>query len=262
MKEINNPSSGSRFGCLAARAVPQEGGQRVSPAEQRIMRKLLFAVVAVAVAIAFVPVATAHADGMLAVGSKITIGGRHDCSIGFFATDSARDQLAVTAGHCADGLKERVTNAWGQRIGEVVAWQPDHENAKGLLDGARGVTVIYTYKSFGYQAFFTGTGTPSVGEGVRKFGEATSGTNGTITQVWSNPKNPTLNLMESDLQQRPGDSGCPWYTSGSPVLLGLDSSGDEQNGKPGAYAQPLSSITWQMSNVPRYGQGFSVYIQS
>jgi hypothetical protein len=226
------------------------------------MRKLLFGLVAVAAVIAFVPIAIAHADGMLAVGSKITIGGRHDCSIGFFATDSTGDQLAVTAGHCADGLNERVTNAWGQQIGEVVAWQPDHENAKGLLDGARGVTVIYTYKSFGYQAFFTGTGTPRVGEGVRKFGETTSGTNGTITQVWSNPNYPTLNLIESDLQQRPGDSGCPWYTSGSPVLLGLDSSGDEQNGKPGAYAQPLSSITWQMTNVPRYGRGFSVYVQS
>jgi streptogrisin B len=226
------------------------------------MRKLLFGVVAVAAAIPFVPIATAHADGMLAVGSKITIGGRHDCSIGFFATDSTGDQLAVTAGHCADSLNETVTNAWGQQIGEVVAWQPDHENAKGMLDGARGVTVIYTYKSFGYQAFFTGTGTPSVGEQVRKFGETTSGTNGTITQVWTHPDNPTLDLMESDLQARPGDSGCAWYTLGSPVLLGIDSSGDEQNGVAGVYAQPLSSITWQMRNVRRYGQGFSVYVES
>lgn len=95
------------------------------------MRKLLFGVVAVAAAIPFAPIATAHADGMLAVGSKITIGGRHDCSIGFFATDSTGDQLAVTAGHCADSLNETVTNAWGQQIGEVVAWQPDHENAQG-----------------------------------------------------------------------------------------------------------------------------------
>jgi hypothetical protein len=224
--------------------------------------KLLVEAMAALAATTFVPIATAHADGMLAVGSKITIGGRHDCSIGFFATDSTGDQLAVTAGHCAESLNETVTNAWGQQIGEVVAWQPDHENAKGRLDGARGVTVIYTYKSFGYQAFFTGTGTPSVGEQVRKFGETTSGTNGTITQVWTHPDNPTLDLMESDLQARPGDSGCAWYTLGSPVLLGIDSSGDEQNGVAGVYAQPLSSITWQMRNVRRYGQGFSVYVES
>jgi hypothetical protein len=234
----------------------------VSNTPTRYAARLLLAVVAVAATVPLTRVATAHADGLLAVGSKITIGGRHDCSIGFFATDSTGDQLAVTAGHCADGLNEKVTNAWGQQIGEVVAWQPDHENAQGKLDGARGVTVIYTYKSFGYQAFFTGTGTPSVGEGVRKFGETTSGTNGTITHVWTHPDNPTLDLMESDLQQRPGDSGCAWYTLGAPVLLGIDSSGDEQNGIAGAYAQPLSSIRWQMRNVPRYGQGFSVYVES
>ena len=234
----------------------------MSTGRQLLIKKLLIVGVAAVAGITFSPVAIAHADGMLAVGSKITIGGRHDCSIGFFATDSTGDQLAVTAGHCADSLNETVTNAWGQQIGEVVAWQPDHENAQGMLDGARGVTVIYTYKSFGYQAFFTGTGTPYVGEGVTKFGETTSGTNGTITQVRTHPDNPTLDLIESDLQQRPGDSGCAWYTLGSPVLLGIDSSGDEQNGIPGAYAQPLSSITWQMTNVPRYGQGFSVYVQS
>jgi hypothetical protein len=251
-EEIENRNSGSRLGCPAALAIPTVADTM----------KLLVGGMAAVAAIAFVPITIAHADGMLAVGSKITIGGRHDCSIGFFATDSTGDQLAVTAGHCADNLNETVTNAWGQQIGEVVAWQPDHENANGKLDGALGVTVIYTYKSFGYEAFFTGTGTPSVGEAVRKFGETTAGTNGTITNVWTHPENPTLDKMKSDLEARPGDSGCAWYTMGSPVLLGLDSSGDEQFGIPGAYAQPLSSITWQMTNVPRYGQGFSVYVQS
>jgi hypothetical protein len=77
----------------------------------------------------------------------------------------------------------------------------------------------------------------------------------------ANINNPTMDLMESNLVALPGDSGCAWYTLGSPVLLGLDSSGDEQSGIPGAYAQPLSSITYQMTNVPRYGQGFSVYVQ-
>src|SRR3984957_17254447 len=131
-KSITRVAAAFLAGSLLALS-PKKAVKRVSPAEQRIVRKLLFAVVAVAAAIAFVPVAIAHADGMLAVGSKITIGGRHDCSIGFFATDSTRDQLAVTAGHCADGLHERVTNAWGQPSGEVVAWPPDQANAEGLL---------------------------------------------------------------------------------------------------------------------------------
>ena len=101
-----------------------------------MMKKLLTTLVA-AFALATVVPAAAHADGILTVGMKLTFK-HHDCSLGFFATDSVGDQLAITAGHCAEGLHEKVYNAWGQQIGEVVAWQPDAEDREGKLTGSRG----------------------------------------------------------------------------------------------------------------------------
>ena len=54
--------------------------------------------------------AAAHADGLLTGRVKLTFR-HHDCSLGFFATDSVGDQLAITAGHCAQGLHEKVLQA-------------------------------------------------------------------------------------------------------------------------------------------------------
>ncbi|MGH3559037.1 MAG: hypothetical protein ACRDTK_16360, partial [Mycobacterium sp.] len=151
--------------------------------------------------------AVAHADGgTLTVGMKLTFD-NHDCSLGFFATDSVGDQLAVTAGHCATGLHEKVYSTFGQQIGEVVAWQPDAEDGDGDLTGSRGFTVVYTYKTFGIQAFFTGVGTAKTGDRVRLYGERTSGTNGTITNVSYTAGRPDLDLLTSDVVQLPGDSG-------------------------------------------------------
>jgi hypothetical protein len=137
---------------------------------------------------AFTPAAAhAAAGGLLTVGMKLTFT-NHDCSLGFFATDSARDQLAVTAGHCANGLREKVHNSFGQRIGEVVAWQPDAQDSHGKLTGSRGYTVVYIFKNVAIEPFFSGVGSAKIGEHVWLYGERTAGTNGTITDVslpWS-----------------------------------------------------------------------------
>lgn len=220
-----------------------------------MITKLLFMLVA-AVAMATVVSAAAHADGRLTVGMKLTIG-QHACSLGFFATDSVGDQLAITAGHCAQGLREKVYNAWGQQIGEVVAWQPDVENSDGKLTGSRGFTVVYTYKTFAIEAFFTRVGTAKVGDRVRLYGQRTTGTNGTITNVSYAAGHPDLDVFVSDVFQLPGDSGAPLYTQG-PTLVGIASSIND--GNHAAEAQPLDSLEQEIkAGGGRYGRRFSVY---
>lgn len=225
-----------------------------------MITKLLTALVT-AVATATITPAVAHAWGLLSIGMMLIFDTGRTCSLGFFATDSVRDQLAITAGHCASGLHESVYSAFGVPIGEVVAWQPDAEDGDGKLTGARGFTVIYTYKMFGIEAFFTGVGTAKIGDSVRLYGEHTTGTDGRITNVSYTKGRPDLDLLTADLLQLPGDSGGPWYSSG-PTLLGIASSNrDETEGGPLAEAQPLGSLEQEIKAVPRYGQGFSVYTQ-
>ncbi len=205
------------------------------------MIKNLFTALLAAVAVPIIAPAAAHAaGGMLTVGMNLTID-NHDCSLGFFATDSAEDQLAITAGHCAHGLHEKVYNTFGDQIGEVVAWQPDVEDSQGKLTGSRGFTVIYTYKTFAIEAFFTGVGSAKVGDRVCLYGERTAGTNGTITNVSDTGGHPDLDLLTSDIVQLPGDSGGPLYSLGAPTLFGIASSSDEETvGVPEALRPSLS----------------------
>ncbi len=222
-----------------------------------MMKKLLTTLLA-AFALATVVPAAAHADGLLTVGMKLTFK-HHDCSLGFFATDSVGDQLAITAGHCAEGLHEKVYNAWGQQIGEVVAWQPDAEDRDGKLTGSRGFTVVYTYKTFAIEAFFRGLGTAKIGDRVRVYGQRTTGSNGTITDVSYTGGRPDLDVLTSDVLLVPGDSGGPLYSQG-PTLVGIGSS--FQQGARVAYAQPLGSLEQEIrAGGGRYGRGFSVYTQ-
>ncbi|MGO9099616.1 MAG: hypothetical protein ACLP9Y_09305 [Mycobacterium sp.] len=79
------------------------------------INKLFTAVVAVVAAATIVPVTAHAAGGLLTVGMKLTFH-KHDCSLGFFATDSVGDQLAITAGHCATGLHEKVHNTFSEQL--------------------------------------------------------------------------------------------------------------------------------------------------
>jgi hypothetical protein len=224
-----------------------------------MIKKLLTALATVVALATIAPTAAHAASGLLTVGMKLTFN-YHDCSLGFFATDSVGDQLAITAGHCATGLHEKVYSTFGQQIGEVVAWQPDAEDSRGNLTGSRGFTVVYTYKAFAFEAFFTGVGTAKVGDRVRLYGERSTGTNGTITNVSLNPGHPDLDLLTSDFVQLPGDSGGALYTQG-PTLIGIASSVNEgaAGGARRAEAQPIGSLEQDIRAVGRYGQGFSVY---
>lgn len=230
----------------------------IDTAEAIPMITKLLATLVTAIALATPAPAPAHANGLLTVGMKLRFAS-HDCSLGFFATDSVGDQLAVTAGHCAQGLHERVYNAWGQQIGEVVAWQPDVQDGNGKLTGSRGFTVVYTYKSFGIEAFFTRVGTARIGDRVRLYGQRSAGTNGTVTSVSNTPGRPDLDVLTSDVVQLPGDSGGPLYTQG-PTLVGIASSVND--GTRAAEAQPIDSLEQEIkSGGGRYGRGFSVYIR-
>lgn len=226
-----------------------------------MITKLITALVMVVAWTTFASTAAQASGGLLTVGMKLTLNNR-DCSLGFFAKDSVGDQLAITAGHCAKGLHERVYNAFGQRIGEVVAWQPDAEDSHGNLTGSRGFTVIYTDKTFAIEAFFTGVGTANFGDHVRLYGQRTTGTNGTITKVSYTAGHPDLDLLTSDVMQLPGDSGGPLYTRG-PTLVGIASStGEETSSARGAQAQPAASLAQEIKTVGRYGQGFSIYTKA
>jgi hypothetical protein len=226
-----------------------------------MIKKLLTVLVTVVALATIAPTAAHAARGLMTVGMKL-IFKHHDCSLGFFATDSVGDQLAITAGHCAEGLHEKVYSTFGQQIGEVVAWRPDAEDSHGMLTGSRGFTVVYTYKKFAIEAFFTGVGIAKIGDHVRLYGERTTGTNGTITNVSYVPGRPDLDLLTSDVVQLPGDSGGPLYTQG-PTLVGIASSVNEgaAGGARLAEAQPIGSLEQEIKAVARYGQGFSVYTQ-
>jgi hypothetical protein len=212
------------------------------------------------VATATITPAAAHAaaGGLLTIGMKLTFGNR-DCSLGFFATDSVRDQLAVTAGHCANGLREKVYNTFGQQIGEVVAWQPDALDSHGKLTGSRGFTVVHIHRNFAIEPFFSRVGAAHIGDHVRLSGERTGGTNGTITDVSYTAGHPDLDLLTSNVEQLPGDSGGALYTTG-PTLVGIASSTKDGAGEGvgRAEAQPVGSVVQEIMAVGRYGRGFSV----
>jgi hypothetical protein len=188
------------------------------------------------------PAAAANVD--LAVGMPINIG-NHGCSLGFFGFNARQDRLAVTAGHCSDAMPDEPVYANnGVRIGKVVAWKQDDENASGKLNSARGYTVIVVYKRFSLEAFFTGVSSSiSDGDYVTKFGQRTGKTNGIIKNVQYDPKRPDLALLSSNMVQLPGDSGCPWYTSGD-ALVGIGSSSNQEwaGGDAGSQAQPIQAV--------------------
>jgi hypothetical protein len=206
--------------------------------------------------------AAAHVD--LAVGMPIQIG-HHSCSLGFFGFNARQDRLAVTAGHCSDSVpNEPVFADNGVQIGVVVAWKEDLENDAGKLVGARGYTIISVYKRFSLEPFFSGVRS-SIGNGdyVTKFGQRTGKTNGVIKNVQYDPKRPDLALLSSNMVQLPGDSGCPWYTSGD-ALIGMGSSGnqEEDGGDAGSQAQPIEAVLDMIrTNGGVWGEDFKVWTQ-
>lgn len=206
--------------------------------------------------------AAAHVD--LAVGMPIEIG-NHSCSLGFFGFNARQDRLAVTAGHCSDAVANQPVFADnGVQIGVVVARKEDLENNSGKLIGARGYTVIAVYKRFSLEPFFSGVQfSLADGDYVTKFGQRTGKTNGVVKHVQYDPKRPDLALLSSNMVQLPGDSGCPWYTSGD-ALVGMGSSGDQelQGGDAGSQAQPIEAVLDMIrATAGVWGEDFKIWIQ-
>lgn len=195
-------------------------------------------------ALALVVASPAAANVDLAVGMPIHIG-NHRCSLGFFGFNARGDRLAVTAGHCSDYVPDEPVYADnGVQIGRVVAWKQDAEDSSGKLYGARGYTVFRLYKRFSLEPFFTGVSSSiSDGDHVTKFGTRSGKTNGVIEKIQYDPTRPDLALMSSNMVQLPGDSGCPWYTSGT-ALVGMGSSSNQAwaGGDAGSQAQPIQAV--------------------
>lgn len=208
------------------------------------------------------PATAAHVD--LAVGMPIDIG-HHACSLGFFGFNARQDRLAVTAGHCSDSVPNQPVYADnGVQIGVVVAWKEDLENNAGKLVGARGYTIISVYKRFSLEPFFSDVKVSvSDGDYVTKFGQRSGKTNGVIKSVQYDPKRPDLALLSSNMVQLPGDSGCPWYTSGD-ALIGMGSSGDQEQdgGDAGSQAQPIAAVLDMIrAEAGVWGEDFKVWTQ-
>ena len=213
-------------------------------------------------ALVVAPSAAANVD--LAAGMPINIG-NHGCSLGFFGFNARHDRLAVTAGHCSDSVpNEPVYADNGVKIGEVVAWKEDLQGASGKLIGARGYTIVFIYRRFSLEPFFSGVSSSvSDGDYVTKFGQRTGKTNGVIKSVQYDAKRPALALLSSNMVQLPGDSGCPWYNNGT-TLVGMGSSGDQEwaGGDAGSQAQPIQAVLDMIrTNGNVWGQDFTVWTQ-
>ncbi len=229
------------------------------------IRRRIAAVVGAALLAGMLAPPTASASADLTVGMRIVIG-RHSCTLGFFGTNARKDRLAVTAGHCSDQVADQpVLDARGTQIGAVIMWKSDVQDSDGKLNGSRGYTVFQVFRKFSVEPFFTDVSRSlSEGDYVTKYGQRTGKTNGRVTSVKFVRDRPDLGLIKSNIVQLPGDSGCPWYTSG-PTIVGMGSSGDEESsgGDAGSQAQPIGSVIDMVRQNPTdWGDEFKVWTDS
>lgn len=206
--------------------------------------------------------APAHASGSLSVCMEINIG-KHRCSLGFFGFNANHDRLAVSAGHCADDVDQAVYSSNGTEIGTVVSHKPDSDSLDGIRP--RGYTLILTYREFSIEPFFTGIADAHTGDSVTKFGARSGKTTGRITKThYTDGKDPTNETLFADVVILPGDSGCPWYSSG-PTLVGISASGHYESGggdDQGSQAQPVWSVIHLIrQESPKWGPGFKVWTE-
>jgi hypothetical protein len=53
---------------------------------------------------------------------------------------------------------------WPPSTSRIDRCGPDAESGHGKLNGSPGFTVVYTYETFGIEAFFTGVGAAKIGD--------------------------------------------------------------------------------------------------
>ncbi|WP_232785789.1 S1 family peptidase [Mycobacteroides chelonae] len=227
------------------------------------MRRTLvsFVLLTVSWGAAVVGVPVANAALTLTVGMGINIGS-HGCSLGFFGFNADKDRLAVTAGHCSDGVDWPVYTKAGTEIGTVVLHKEDVESRDGKLNGSRGYTVIKLYDRVGFDPFFADIDSREVGDWVTKYGMRSGKTSGKVTKIKTVKDRNDLALYYSTIVQLPGDSGCPWYYSDPAILVGMASSGDQEDegGGAGSQAQPIWPIIRMIRNSGyHWGTDFKVW---
>lgn len=199
-----------------------------------------------------------HASVGLTVGSELRMGSGGSCSLGFFASNTAGDRLAVTAGHCAEDAGEKIYSSDGTLIGQVGYWLSDDSQ-----NDLYGVTVIHlNNNAYINDGYFTKFGNPSVGDYVKKYGMRTDKTEGKITSISINPDRTRNAVMQSTLVGLPGDSGSAWVGTGDdggPMLLGLNigHTTRKDGGYGYAYGFPIRQIVKLVQqNSKIWGPGF------
>ncbi|MBU8817550.1 hypothetical protein EB74_16490 [Mycobacterium sp. SWH-M5] len=213
--------------------------------------------------LAMLPSAIAHGAPTLTVGMKILIG-KHSCSLGFFGFNANSDRLAVTAGHCADGVDQAVYAANGTRIGTVVSHMGESDSRDPVRP--RGYTLIGISNRFAISRGFTGVADAHTGDRVWKRGARSGATSGVITDTYyTDGEKSHLETLIGNIVILPGDSGGPWYTDG-PTLVGISASGNYDRGASsdtGSQAQPVGSVIRLIRDgSPRWGTNFKVWVNT
>jgi hypothetical protein len=204
------------------------------------------AALAAAVAAALVsaaPTADAATTVTLSPGDAIVIGHR-SCTLGFFGTNADHRRLAVTAGHCADGIGQPVRDADGRRIGKVVAHAADSASSTGPF----GATLIALADSVQKSTTVRKIGVPSVGVSIVQNGSRSGGSRGTV-MVTGNT------VLRSTAAGQHGDSGAPWTNSRTGTLYGMTVGGSAK----GTYGAPIRAVVERIrAAFPTWGHGFRV----
>lgn len=204
------------------------------------------------VALALALSAPAAAAGPVArPGAAITISdGLQDrrCTLGFPARDARGLRLAVTAGHCASGLHQKVYLGNRISIGIVIAWQPDE-----LPNRNYGFTVIRLYDNVAQSPVINNataaqySDRANVGDLVCMYGVKSGRSCDTIEYVSD------ALLGTSDIADH-GDSGAPVIRVTDGALVGILIAGNRHNNPEVSrgFIEPIGRITAMVSRLPGF----------
>jgi hypothetical protein len=181
--------------------------------------------------IAGAPPASAAAP-IAAPGIPIYMAAGLRCTLGYAASNTNGDRLAVTAGHCGTP-GAAVRDRHGQIIGTYAAVQPDDIGGRrygyAIIALRRGVT---TSAAITDTVHITGTAHATAGDAVCLYGTTTGVQCGLVSSIADNVG--TIDGFQSDH----GDSGGPIVRSVDHALVGIVQSHDNAH----TYFEPISRI--------------------
>ncbi|MGV0624578.1 hypothetical protein [Mycolicibacter minnesotensis] len=198
-----------------------------------------FAALAIGAGLGLAGAPAASASVTVSPGDTITLDGTRSCTLGFIASNSRDDKLAVTAGHCSKHSGEVVT-AGGHRIGRVVAHAGDPSSARGPF----GATLIQLDAGVSTNGKFRKVGSAKVGETVEQSGQF-----GTVTSS-------TTSVFRATTPGIPGNSGGPVVNTRTGTLVGILIGGSPTRG---TYSVPVRTVVNRVQSLfPKWGNGFRV----